>query len=102
MEPEDKTALVTGGAHRVGRAITLALARAGANVVINYHTSSDATEATAAEARAPGVDALPVQADVSDRQTPRVILDRARPAAPADRSDGRASRVGHDHAVLIN
>ncbi len=63
-----KTALVTGGAHRVGKAITLALARAGANVVINYNTSSQAAEATVAEAQGLGVDALMLQADVSDRQ----------------------------------
>lgn len=68
MEPKGKTALITGGAHRVGKAITLALARAGANVAINYHSSADAAEATAAEARALGVEALPVQADIADPQ----------------------------------
>jgi NAD(P)-dependent dehydrogenase (short-subunit alcohol dehydrogenase family) len=66
METRGKTALITGGAHRVGRAITLALARAGANVVINYHRSDQAAQATATEARALGVGALPVQADVAD------------------------------------
>ncbi|RPI54422.1 MAG: short-chain dehydrogenase, partial [Chloroflexi bacterium] len=34
MEVRGRTALVTDGAHRVGRAITLALAQAGANVAI--------------------------------------------------------------------
>ena len=77
MEPKDKTALVTGGAHRVGKAITLALARAGANVVINYHTSADAAEVTAAEARALGVDALPVQASVSDPQQVEAMVTAA-------------------------
>jgi 3-oxoacyl-[acyl-carrier protein] reductase/pteridine reductase len=66
VNPEGKTALVTGGGHRVGRAITLALARAGANVVINYHHSAEAAEATAADVRALGVEALPVRADVGD------------------------------------
>ena len=66
MDTKCKTAIITGGAHRVGRAITLALARAGANVVINYHHSAEAAQVTAAEARALGVDALPVQADVAD------------------------------------
>jgi NAD(P)-dependent dehydrogenase (short-subunit alcohol dehydrogenase family) len=68
MDPKGKTALVTGGAHRVGKAITLALARAGANVVVNYHTSAAAAEETAGEARALGVEALIAGADVSDRQ----------------------------------
>jgi 3-oxoacyl-[acyl-carrier protein] reductase/pteridine reductase len=66
MVIEGKTALVTGGAHRVGKAICLALAKAGANLVINYHASADAAQTTAAEVRELGVAALPIQADVSD------------------------------------
>ncbi len=66
MELKGKTALVTGGAHRVGKAIVMGLARAGANVVIHYHTSADAAEETAEEARGLGVAAWPVRADVSD------------------------------------
>ncbi len=68
MNPKGRTALITGGAHRVGRAITLALAGAGANVVINYHTAAEAAEATAAEARSMGVSALSFRADVSNPQ----------------------------------
>jgi len=68
MHPKGKTALITGGAHRVGKAITLALAGAGADVVINYHTSAEAAQATAAEARALGAGALAVAADVSDHR----------------------------------
>jgi len=68
MNPKGKTALITGGAHRVGKAITMALARAGANVVINYNTSSKAADAAVADAQDLGVGALAVQADVSNRQ----------------------------------
>jgi NAD(P)-dependent dehydrogenase (short-subunit alcohol dehydrogenase family) len=78
MNPKSKTALITGGAHRVGKALTMALARAGANVVINYHTSSEAAEATAAEARAMGVEALPMQADVSDLKQVEVMVEAAK------------------------
>ena len=39
VDLKGKTALVTGGARRVGRAIVLTMARAGANVVVNYNTS---------------------------------------------------------------
>lgn len=74
MDPSGKTALITGGAHRVGKAISLALARAGANIVINYNTSSAAAEATAAEIGALGVEALAIQADISDhRQVEKMV-----------------------------
>jgi 3-oxoacyl-[acyl-carrier protein] reductase/pteridine reductase len=66
MEIRGKVALVTGGAVRVGKAITLMLAQAGAHVVINYNSSAGPAEETAAEARALGVDALTVPCDVAD------------------------------------
>lgn len=80
MDPIGKVALVTGGAVRVGRAITLALARAGAHVVINYHRSAEAAQETATAAEALGVQALAVQADVSDpaqvERMAAVVADR--------------------------
>lgn len=66
MEIRGKVALVTGGAIRVGKAITLALARAGANVVVNYNTSAGEAQETVAEAEALGVHGLAVQCDVSN------------------------------------
>ena len=66
MNPKGKTALVTGGARRVGKGIVLALAQAGANVIINYNTSSDDANATLDEARTFGVEGLLVQADITD------------------------------------
>ena len=65
MDLKGKTALVTGGAHRVGKAITLALAKEGANVVINYRSSDKQAIDTAQEAAAMGVETLVVQADIS-------------------------------------
>lgn len=66
MDIKNKVAVVTGGAHRVGKAITLMLAKAGANVVINYHTSAAQAEATAEEIRAIGTKPLIIQADIAD------------------------------------
>ena len=66
MELHGKTALITGGALRVGKAISRALAWAGANVVINYSHSAAEADQTAAEAQALGVAALPIQTDVAD------------------------------------
>lgn len=78
MEIEGRTALVTGGAHRVGKAITLALARAGANVVVNYYSSATAADETARDAQALGVGALAAQADVSDHEQVATLVDAAR------------------------
>ncbi|MFN2165389.1 MAG: SDR family NAD(P)-dependent oxidoreductase [Anaerolineae bacterium] len=78
MKIEGKTALVTGGAHRVGKAIVLALAQAGANVVINYHSSAEAAEQTATEVQALDVGALAVRADVSDHEQVSAMVNAAR------------------------
>jgi len=59
-----KVALVTGGAHRVGQAIALALARAGADLVIHYHRSAEAAEDTADEVRSSGRRAITVGANL--------------------------------------
>jgi 3-oxoacyl-[acyl-carrier protein] reductase/pteridine reductase len=78
MDIQGKTALITGGAHRVGKAITLALAGAGANVVINYQRSAQDAEQTAQEAQALGVGALAAQADVSDYEQVKAMVRAAR------------------------
>jgi 3-oxoacyl-[acyl-carrier protein] reductase/pteridine reductase len=80
MKIEGKTALVTGGAHRVGKAIALELARAGANLVVNYYSSDAAAQETVGEAEALGVGGLAVQADVGDLAQVRALV-----AAAADR-----------------
>jgi NAD(P)-dependent dehydrogenase (short-subunit alcohol dehydrogenase family) len=68
MNLQGKTALITGGAHRLGKAISLALAQAGCHVAINYHRSETAADATVAEARAFGVEAAGWRADVADAE----------------------------------
>jgi 3-oxoacyl-[acyl-carrier protein] reductase/pteridine reductase len=66
MEIRGKVALVTGGAHRVGKAITMMLANAGADVVVNYHSSSTAAVETVAEVKALGVRSFAWQCDVAE------------------------------------
>jgi pteridine reductase len=64
MELKGKTALVTGGAHRVGKAIAMALGGGGCDVVIHYHASEDAALETVDEIRSSGVRAAHYQADL--------------------------------------
>ena len=66
MEFSGKTVLVTGGASGIGRAVSLAFGRAGANVVLSYVTSAgEATEVTDAIGAAGG-QALSRSADLTD------------------------------------
>jgi len=63
-----KVALITGGAIRIGRAITLGLADAGYDVAINYHTSSSEATSVARKVEAMGRKALVVGGDVSNAE----------------------------------
>jgi pteridine reductase len=68
-------AVVTGGARRLGKAIVLALAEAGCDVVINYRSSAQDAERTAAAARAAGVRALTVTGDVTQASAVDHLLE---------------------------
>lgn len=65
MELHDRIALVTGSAHRLGRAIALALAQQGCHLVVHYHTGLEAAAETVGAIQAMGRRAVSVQADLS-------------------------------------
>ena len=65
MSLNGKVAIVTGGNSGIGRAIALGLAKAGANIVIDYMAHPEATDALEREISALGDTAIGVEADVS-------------------------------------
>jgi NAD(P)-dependent dehydrogenase (short-subunit alcohol dehydrogenase family) len=74
-----KRALVTGGAIRVGRAIALALARAGMDVAIGYHRSAREARRTVHDIEACGVRGAALRGDLADaRVARRLVGDAAR------------------------
>lgn len=73
---ERKTALVTGAATGIGRSATLALARAGHDVALNYSSSKAAARSAAAEAEKLGAATLLLPCDVSDEAGVRRMLER--------------------------
>lgn len=60
-----KVAVITGGARDIGRAISVGLAKEGAKVVVNYHSSEAGAQETIAEIKALGAEAIAVKADIS-------------------------------------
>ncbi|MBI4906470.1 MAG: glucose 1-dehydrogenase [Acidobacteria bacterium] len=63
---KDRVVIVTGGGTGIGRGISETFARAGATVVVNYASSKDAAEQTAAAINADGRSAIPYQTSVTD------------------------------------
>jgi pteridine reductase len=72
-----RTAVVTGGAVRLGRAIALGLAARGADIALHYHSSEPAALRTAEEIRALGRRCLPVAADLQNPASPAKIMEAA-------------------------
>lgn len=73
----EKVAIVTGGSRGIGRATALALASEGANVVVNYASSSAAAEEVVAEIQAMGCEAIAVKADVSQEDEANALIKAA-------------------------
>jgi acetoacetyl-CoA reductase len=68
---DNKIAMVTGGSRGIGKAISLELAKEGAKIALNYHSSEAGAKAVADEIKALGSEAFIAQADVSDSASAR-------------------------------
>ena len=76
-----RTALITGAAKRIGRAMALAAAARGADVVVHYNTSATDASALADEIRQLGRQAWTIQCDLSDASATAALVSRALDAA---------------------
>ena len=65
-ELRGRTALVTGGARRIGRGIALALAEHGCDVCFTYRSSADEAQATRRDLQSKGVRAFAVRCDLAE------------------------------------
>src|SRR5688572_20945014 len=67
MDLQNKVAVVTGAAHRIGKSIALGLAEVGAQVVVHYHQAADDAHTTVAEIKQKNVRAVAVGGDLGTK-----------------------------------
>lgn len=112
MSLEGKTVLITGAAQRIGRALALGAATAGANVILHYRSSSELAEATAQAIANQGRQVRILQADFRDPNQTAALVPKALETGPLyalvnnasifEALDWRASRSDWETHIQIN
>jgi len=74
---QNKTVVVTGASRGIGRAIAIAFAKQGANLVLNYNKSQSSVEEVLSAIQAEGGEAVAVQADVSNSEDAKRLIQTA-------------------------
>ena len=95
-----KTALVTGASRGIGRASALALAKAGAQVLVHYGSGAKAAEAVVAQIREVGGRADAIAADLDAPDGPHKLAKQVR-AIVGDRLDILVANAGISRAATI-
>ena len=95
-----KTALVTGASRGIGRASALALAKAGAQVLVHYGNGAKEAEAVVTEIRKGGGRADAIAADLAAPDGPHRLAKQAR-AIVGDRLDILVANAGISKAATI-
>lgn len=75
MDLSNKIALVTGGASGIGRTISLALAKCGATVIVNYNQSKEKAESLIEEINSMGQKAMAYQANIANYEEAKRLID---------------------------
>src|SRR5512141_2138943 len=78
MSLKGKLVLITGAARRIGRSLSLAVAQAGADVIIHYGNSRGDAESARMEIESLGRKAFLLQADLADADQVASLIPRAR------------------------
>jgi NAD(P)-dependent dehydrogenase (short-subunit alcohol dehydrogenase family) len=100
MRPlQGKAAFVTGGAKKIGRALALGLAEAGANVAITFRESESEARQTLSDLEAQGIQALALHADVRNPEQVRAAVDAA--AARFSRLDILVNSAGRFETAAL-
>jgi len=77
MRLEGKRALITGASRNIGRAIALAFAAEGADLVLNTRVNADELEAVATDCRKAGVRVVSALGDIADAAAVEAMVARA-------------------------
>jgi len=91
-----QVALITGGAVRVGRAITLGLAQAGYDIALTWHTSGNEARSVAREVEKLGRRAVAIQGDVSKPEAVEEVASRVRSEF------GRLDLLVNNASIFVN
>jgi 3-oxoacyl-[acyl-carrier protein] reductase len=97
---QGKTALVTGASRGIGRATAIALAKAGARVLVHYGHGETEAESVVAEIRAAGGCGDAVAADLAAADGPHTLATQVR-ASVGDRLDILVANAGVSKAASI-
>src|SRR6201986_1869519 len=97
---ENKTALVTGASRGIGRAIAMALAEAGAHVLVHYGRSAPEAESVVAAIQAKGGRANAIAADLGAPDGAALLAKQVR-SIVGDRLDVLVSNAGISKAARI-
>ena len=74
MDTRGRIALVTGGAHRVGRALAVALADAGVRLAINYNSAATEADALVRDLTARGIECRAYQSNLAHAGAPEALI----------------------------